>query len=228
MAIVNSIASIIFLSGFLLYTYIYPKKKLPSLPLLISLSLLPLLSLLREGTYESGDLSIHATRAMFFYDSVFVDHVYPRWSDFFNFGYGSPHFNFAYFLPYLIISAIHQLGFSFITSVKLLLALFYIGSGISIYYWMKDEFGETPALIGAIFYQFAPYHLVDLHFRVTIAEIMSFAFLPLNLFFIRRIIKKGSTNWIINFRNYPSVSPVKYRNSDGCYTKYGKDVCMFD
>jgi hypothetical protein len=42
-----------------------------------------------------------------------------------------------------------------------------------------------------------PYHLVDMHFRVTVAENLSFVFLPLILLAVKKNIEIGSKKWFI-------------------------------
>lgn len=183
--------------GLFFYRYIYPKRKINLFYLLLLVSFLPLVSVLRQGTYESGDLTLHATRAISFYNALVFDHVLPRWAAEINLGYGDTYFEFIYLLPYLIISFFHLIGFSFLASVKLLLAFSYILSGAFMYLWVKKEFGEKAGFVAAVFYLFTPYHLVDMHFRVTIAETLSFTFIPLLFISIRNLIQKGQIKWII-------------------------------
>jgi len=102
MVFVNIIASVLVFGGALVYRYIYPKKNVNLLVLLILISFLPLISMLREGTYQSGDLSLHAVRTMSFYKILFTEHILPRWTPEFYSGYGDPYFSFAYFLPYFL------------------------------------------------------------------------------------------------------------------------------
>ena len=179
MVFVNVFLSSFFILAFLFYKFIYPKKTPPYILMLFLISLLPLVSILRKGSYESGDLSLHAMRTISFYKILFEEHIRPVWTPEFNAGYGDPHFLFSYFLPYFLASVIHKIGFSFIFSIKALLAVTYIFSGIFMYIWVKYEINGKAGFTAAVFYLFAPYHLVDIHFRVTVAESMSFAFIPI-------------------------------------------------
>jgi hypothetical protein len=122
MVFINVIASIALLLGIVFYIRIFPKKKVNFLVLLILISLLPLISILRSGSYESGDLSTHAMLSISFFESLIEKDFVPIWGGEMNATYGYPAFHFIYPLPYYIISAIHFLGFSFIASVKILLA----------------------------------------------------------------------------------------------------------
>ncbi|KKQ01220.1 MAG: hypothetical protein UT87_C0003G0026 [Candidatus Levybacteria bacterium GW2011_GWC1_40_19] len=197
MVVINIAASFILLFAFLFYKYIYPKKTPPYPLMIFLLSLLPLISLLRKGSYESGDLSLHAMRSMSYFKILFEEHIRPVWTPEFNAGYGDPHFLFTYLLPYFLASVLHKIGFSFILSIKILLALSYVASGLFMYKWVKESFGPKAGFISAVFYLFAPYHLIDMHFRVSVAESISFAFLPACLYFAKKIIKNPSPGYIV-------------------------------
>ncbi len=190
MVALNFISSLLVFFSLFFYRFIFPKKNIKIIIVLLLLSVLPLISILREGSYESGDLSINALKSMTFYDNLSEGEVIPRWAGELNATYGYPLFIFTYPLPYYTVSFFHFLGFSFIGSVKLLLIFSFIASAITAFIFLKDQFGERPALAGSLLYLFAPYHLLDLHFRVAIGEMMSFIFLPLILFLLRRLLMK--------------------------------------
>lgn len=196
MVLVNVILSSFLLLGLIIFKYIL-KRKVNLFYLLLLISILPIVSIFRTGTYESGDLSLHAERLISFYNSFANFHLIPRWTPEFNAGYGEPHFLFAYFLPYFIGSIFHFIGFSFLDSIKLLLAISFVFSGLTMYFWVKDELGEKAGFVSAIFYLFMPYHLVDMHFRVTIAENLSFVFLPLILLSVKKLLEKGAKTWFV-------------------------------
>lgn len=196
MVVLNLILSISLLLGLITYKYLF-KRKINLFYLLILISTLPIISIFRVGSYESGDLSLHTERLMSFYNLLINYHLIPRWTPEFNAGYGDPHFLFAYFLPYLIGSIFHFIGFSFLISIKLLLAISFVLSGITMYFWVKEELGKKSGFVSAIFYLFMPYHLVNMHFRVTIAENLSFVFLPLILLTIKKAVEKESKKWLL-------------------------------
>lgn len=197
MIVVNIIASALVFFGILFYRFIYPKKKINLFVLLIIISLLPLISMLRSGTYQSGDLSLHAVRAMSYYNIIFNEHSLPRWTPEFYAGFGDPYASFAYPLPYIIISVLHFLGFSFLISIKLLLAISFLLSGILMYIFVRKDLGEKAAFTAGVFYIFTPVHLVNMHFQVTIAMTLSYIFLPLSLYLTRKILLNYSSKWIV-------------------------------
>ena len=198
MVLVNIIASLFLLGGVVFYRFVYPKKNINLLFLLILISLLPVISILRKGTYESGDLTIHTSFAISFFESLKDGNYIPRWSNEMIYGYGYPLFLFVYPLPYYLSSLVHTLGFSFINSLKIILALSFIASGIGMYLFIKEELkNKFSAFFAALIYLFAPYHLVDLHFRVAIGEILAFAILPFCFLAIKKMSNNITFKWFL-------------------------------
>lgn len=180
-------------AGIGIFFYLRSKpKKINFLVLLFILSLLPVVSIFRPGSYESSDLSAHVTFAISFFKALTDGSFIPRWGMDLNYTYGYPAFIFIYLLPYYFISILHFLGIPFLLTTKLILALSFIGSGVTMYYFAKDELGELGGFIAGIFYLYAPYHLVDLHFRVDIGEIVALLFLPLLFIRVKKLFRNGS------------------------------------
>lgn len=148
-----------------------------NLIVILLLSLLPLYSLLNKGVYESGDFTINVYNSMAFYKSLSEGNLIPKWAGELNATYGYPLFNFTYPLPYYVISFFHFLGLGFIASVKAAMAAFFILSGLVFYLYSRSK-------IATVFYLFAPYHLIDMHYRVALGELSSFIFLPLSVLFV--------------------------------------------
>ncbi|OGH06024.1 MAG: hypothetical protein A2W22_03820 [Candidatus Levybacteria bacterium RBG_16_35_11] len=197
MIIVNLILSLLLLISVLFYRYIYPKKKINIFYLLILISLLPIVSIFRSGSYQSGDLNYHTMRTISYFNVLFTEYSLPRWTSEFYGGFGDPYAMFAYQLPYFFGSMIHLLGFSFLNSMKIVFALSFIASGIGMYLWAKEELkNRTFAFVSATFYLFAPYHLVDMHFRATIAESLSFVFPPLLLYLTKKFMDEGKLKYL--------------------------------
>jgi len=187
MILVNLAASLVLIVGLVFYRFVYPKKKINLFILLILISLLPLISLLRPGDYESGDFNIHIYRIISFYESLKEGIIMPSWSAELNAMYGVPVFIFNYPLPYYFISFFHWLGFTFIAGTKLFLGLTYFFSGIFMYLWInKLTNNKLSAFTAGIFYLFAPYHLIDTHFRATLGECLIYMLAPLIFFFITK------------------------------------------
>lgn len=190
MVVIDLAASILLIVGLFVYKRIFPKRRINLILLLLIITFLPLISIIRPGSYESGDLSYHVKFAMPFFDNITQGNFLPRWMENNCSGYGCPAYIFIFLLSHYLISGFHFLGFSFIDSAKIVTATSFLLSGLGMFYWIKDELGEKPAFAAAIFYLFAPYHLIDLHFRVSIAELVSMAILPFLFLATKRLIEK--------------------------------------
>jgi hypothetical protein len=197
MAFINLIGSLLILGASLFYKFIFPKKNINLFALLIIISILPLISLLRIGDYESGDFNIHIYRTMSFYQNLLDGNFIPSWAGMLNGTYGYPLFIFINPLPYYLMSFFHFLGFSFIASIKLFLGFAFVLSGIFMYLFTKETLkNDLAAFTASVFYLFAPYHLVDLHFRNDVGEILCFTLIPLLLFFTYKLFRQGTIIYI--------------------------------
>lgn len=197
LAYVNTFLVLIISIFLFIYKFIFPKKNINFVFLIILVASIASWSIFRQGTYQSGDLRTHTAQLISFYNNLQQGNFIPIWSGELCGGYGCPVLEFFYILPYYIASLFHLIGFSFITSLKLLLAGSFIGSGITMFYWVKEEFGKKAGLIGTLFYLFAPYHLIDFHFRAGIGEVLSFVFIPLLFLFTKKIISTGKIKYFV-------------------------------
>jgi len=156
-------------------------KKHYGLILIIFFSIFPLYNLITPGLPISHDSLDHIARIANFYINLDEGVIIPRWASNLNWGYGHPILMFLYPLPSYVASIFHYVGFSFIDSYKLVMAIFYIFSGIFMYIWLKRFLGIYAAFVGSIFYLYAPYRFIDLYVRGAIGEHVAFAFIPLVL-----------------------------------------------
>ncbi len=180
-----------------IYRYIF-RKKINFLFLLLLITAITSLSIFRVGSYESGDFNIHVIRSMEFYKSLMEGNIAPSWAPDLNATYGYPLFIFNYSLPYYLVSFIHILGFTFINSLKIYIALNMLASALFMYMLIKHKFkNELTAFGAAIFYVFFPYHLVSVHFKITIGEILAYTLLPLLFLFIEKCCTLWKKKYII-------------------------------
>lgn len=158
----------------------------------------------RSLLFESGYFNMHDDLQMMRQlemEKCFLDRQIPcRWVPDMGYGFGYPLFNFYPPLPYLIGQGIRVMGFSFVTTAKLLFALSFIFSGVAMYLLTKDFFGRLGGVLAAVFYIWAPYHSVDVYVRGAMNEAWALVFFPLILWTSHRLIrsdKHKSLNWII-------------------------------
>lgn len=220
MVFMSLIALFIYLAFILVYQYIYPKGKIPYVLLLLGFSTLPVVSVFREGIYESGDLTLHVARFMDFYKSLSEGVFIPRWASELNATYGYPLFEFIYPFPYYLASIFRVVGLTFLDSIKVVLITTYILSGVAMFYWLKTHMEEKHAFLGGIFYLFAPFHLIDLHFRNALGEMTAFVFIPLSLYLIDQSTIKKTFLWVF----LTGISIALLILSHPAISMYGFDV----
>lgn len=159
---------------------------------LFVLSFLPLVSFFSSsGLPHTHDGPVHLARMAAYYKSL-SDWQFPvRWAGDLNYGYGMPLFNFIYQLPYLLSSILLFLGLGLVDAFKITIALSFILSGVCMYSFARELFkDEKKAFLVAVFYQFAPFRLVELLVRGSLGEVFTYTFLPLTLFGITLLFRK--------------------------------------
>lgn len=148
--------------------------------------------LLETGFFLSDDGEWMVIRLSAFFQSLRDGQIPARFLGRLNHGYGYPVANFLYPGFLYVGSVIHALGFSFVDSVKILLAGSIIGSSIFTFFWLRVYFSSFASLMGSLSFLLAPYLVFDLYVRGSVGEI--FAFLPVTAAFYAIASKKG---WIL-------------------------------
>lgn len=164
---------------------------------LVLLSLLLALPVLRYGAADlSNDGLDHARWARVFSEQFWAGEFYPRWFSNVNAGLGSPSFFFYPPLPSYVAALFWPVMHSwdpngwFMAGYSYVLALSI--SGVAAYFWLRS-LGEIPAaVLGAVVYLIAPYHLgINLYNRGALAEFWLFAWLPLVLLSAEGILSRS-------------------------------------
>lgn len=186
------VVSLIALFLFVIISFFLRKSKNYSFQITMLASLLPLISLLRRGVHQSGDFALHIERAVDLWNSLQYGIFPVHWAATLNSTYGYPLFIFIYPLPYYFLAVLKILGISFILSEKILIAGTFISSGIGMYKLTRTFLKPVPSAFSSILYLFAPYHLVDMHFRVAIGELFAYALLPFVFYFTIKLSMKIS------------------------------------
>lgn len=134
---------------------------------------------------------MHLARIAAFFKALRDGQIPVRWAGDLNYGYGMPLFNFMYPLPYSLASVFVFLGAGLVNAFKFTLALSFIASGVFMLAFAQSFFKDIKkAFLIAIFYQFAPFRLVELLTRGSFGEVYTYTFLPLVLFGLTLLFKK--------------------------------------
>ncbi|MGA9381632.1 MAG: 6-pyruvoyl-tetrahydropterin synthase-related protein [Phormidium sp.] len=155
------------------------------------------------GIFEAHDLiAFHLKWSKHFTEQFWTGELYPRWLQNMNAGLGSPAFFFYGPIPYYFSSLFHPFfpnDSSGWHQLSLSATLALLASGITAYIWLKDITNHNAAFIAAILYMTLPYHFaVDFYVRFAYAEHWSFVWLPLLLYFTRKI-STGSKFALVGF-----------------------------
>lgn len=156
---------------------------LPAIPFFVSKDLL-----------HTHDGLVHLPRLAAYYQALFDGHFPVRFAGNLNYGYGLPLFNFIYQLPYIFGSVLLILGLSLVSAFKLSLVLSFFLSGIFMYFFGREYFNDArKGILIAVFYQFAPFRMVELLVRGSYGEVYTYAFFPLILYGIVLLQRKKIT-----------------------------------
>jgi hypothetical protein len=116
-----------------------------------------------------------------------------RWVPDLGNGYGYPLFNFYPPLPYIVGQSFRTLGFSFADSVKLATATQFVLASSFMFLLAASIFGNYAGLIAALFFNYAPYHALNVYVRGAMNEAWAAAFFPLIFYFSRKLILEKKT-----------------------------------
>ena len=128
---------------------------------------------------------------------VMTGQLPPRLARDLGFGFDYPLFNFYPSFVYYIAELFHLMGFSFITSTKLMISLGFLLAGIFMYLFSKEYVGRIGGVVAAIAYSYTPYHSVDVYVRGALPEFWSFVFVPALFWSFFHLARKGNYLFIV-------------------------------
>lgn len=171
------------------------KKFLPLL-IVIALAIPGVHQLFQPGFFSSHDGEGHVIRMEEFYNSFRDGQIPVRWSKRLYYGYGYPFFNFNYPSVYYFGVPFMLVGFSATDAMKAELILTFITSGAFMYLYLRRKIPPAYAVFGSLLYMYAPYRLVNIFVRGSVAESAAFIFPPLLLWIAENIAaKKPKSIW---------------------------------
>lgn len=171
--------------------------KYPAL-ILIILVIPTFITLIRPGYFPMhDDLQAFRIHQM---NECFKDFQIPcRWVPDMGYQYGYPQFNYYPPSVYYLGEAFYLIGFQFIDSSKIIFALGFLVSALTMYLFLRDFLSKWPALIGALVYTYVPYKAVNVYVRGALNEFWTLAFYPLLFWSSMKIIKQGGRKNIAFF-----------------------------
>ena len=191
----------------------------PYLLLLLGLSLFAAAPLLAPGYFYGAHDGRHSVFfARMFDEAIRSGALWPRWAMHHNQGYGYPTFLLQAPLAFYVVEAFTRIGLGITAAVKAAWTVALWGGAWGMYSlvrrWIAESWQERAtqrqgarvatttayasmaALIAALLYTYAPYHLLDIYVRAALAETMMMAWFPwVCLAFDWLIVRGSDAGW---------------------------------
>jgi hypothetical protein len=159
--------------------------------ILATLGALPaLVPLARPGFFVSDDGMFHLYRLMGLDAAMHAGVFFPRLFPDFAFGYGYPVLNFYSPLSYYLGMFFHWLGADYIAALKMTFGAALLLSVWTMYAFAREWLPRPAALLAALAYLYAPYHLGNVYQRGALAESLAYVFFPLLLWLCHRLVAR--------------------------------------
>lgn len=162
--------------------------------LVLLLCLFVLWPLLQHPGLSNGtDTLYHVYRAAEMDRSWSHGVLMPRWAESFYFGYGSPLFYYYASFTYYLTSIITRLtGVDAVNSLRLVIVLSLLASGGGMFAFVRGRLGVLAGVIAGVAYVYSPYIMYkEPYARGDFPEMLSFALLPLILWWFDRLLRRG-------------------------------------
>lgn len=167
------------------------KKDLLSIILLLIISFPAVNELFIPGAFTSHDLTHHVVRQISMDKLLSEGQFPPRWSGELNNDFGYPLFLFNYPLPPLLGEVFHLLGLGFVDSVKAVLLTSMLISVVGTYLFLNSLLSNrVAAFLGAMFYLYAPYRLLNIYVSASVGTSLALGILPF-VFWNMVVVVKG-------------------------------------
>lgn len=168
------------------------RRKTLFLLMIVIFSLPAVWSLFRPGFFPSHDGEWMVIRLSDFHRSFVSGQIPVRWAARLNHGYGYPVFNFLYPISFYLGEFFYFFSGSFVNAIKVVFILSFLLSGVFMYLWVCDLWGEWAGVASAILYVYTPYRFLDVYVRGSLGEAVAFAFPPLIFWSAGKLIKRGN------------------------------------
>lgn len=144
------------------------------------------------GLFTAHDIWHQVVRLYYYYQGINDGQFPPYWIGQLANGFGYPLFFFSYHLPWLIGVPFLKIGLDIPTTIKILFFIPYIGSGITMYFFVNSLLkNKLSALLSSILYLWLPYHFLTIFVSASMGIAFVFAFLPLILLGIHLLKEKN-------------------------------------
>jgi len=120
-----------------------------------------------------------------------------RWVPDPGYQYGYPLFNYYPPSVYYLGGLLHLIGFQIIDAVKILFALGYILSALTMFVFLRSLYKDKIAFIGALLYTYVPYKATEVYVRGAMSEFWALVIFPLLFWSSYQFIKTQKLKYFI-------------------------------
>lgn len=167
-------------------------KHLNYLLVIFLFSLIGIKSLISPGLFTAHDIWHQVVRLYYYSEGINDGQFPPYWVGQLANGFGYPLFLFSYHLPWIFGIPFLKIGLGIAGTLKMLFILSYVGSGITMYFFVTNLLKNNLAgLLSALLYLWLPYHFLITFVSASLGIAFVFTFLPL-LFLGILLLKEGS------------------------------------
>ena len=186
--------SLVYCSFFIRFGIVVIMKKIGPYLAIILLSLPPLIYIfLNPNLPHTSDGLMHVARSAAYFNEIQAGQFPIRWAHQFDYGYGTPIFNFFNPLPYAFGALLLSIGINLATTLKIGFVVTQLLSGIFILLFARTFFKNSKtAFLVAVMYQYVPFRLVEMHTRGDIGCLYSYMTFPLLMYAITVFLKKNT------------------------------------
>ena len=147
-------------------------------------------ALLANVVYESDDYLHHAARTANYYLALQQGQFPVRWAPNLNESYGYPSFNYMYHTPYMVGSVFHFLGLSIQQSLNLSVLFSLLIAAVGCWLLLNSyKLSSLWKVLLSLFFVLNPYTLLSVYWRGAIGELYFYAFVPLFLLCVRKLLQ---------------------------------------
>lgn len=169
----------------------------PWMALTLLLTVFAWAALLSPGYFFKAHDARHSVFFLVEFDAAIRDGAWwPRWTMDQALGYGYPLWIFYSPLSYYVAEAFHLLGLGFTAAVKATYVVGFLGAAVGMFAMVRRWWGRGAALVAALVYTYAPYHLVDIYVRSALAEFMAFVWFPWAVLAFDLLIVTGRRRYV--------------------------------
>lgn len=190
------------------------RRNLIFLVIIVVFSLVGIKALFTPALYSAHDIWHQVARLFWYQKAVSEGQFPPYWIGNLAQGLGYPLFLFSYHLPWLAALPLLRLGLDIGTTIKTLLIVAYLLSGIFMYLFAESLLkNKVAALLASLLYLWAPYRFLVNLVSASMGVAFIFVFLPVLLWGIYEgrviLIAIGLSGVILShFASLPSLTPL--------------------